>query len=208
MWTVSTTKGVSLFSSVWELGTPLFYQCPILGGQFTFTQTHKKVSLSQRPKPHHLMKCERAARHRRVALSHFGGAWGDWSPHTKRTLSHGLRDALADFGEDVLCVAVCLGGEFDAVGVDVDGEGADVVGEDHGTVVEEGSGARGVEVIDHGAGGDALCDGGMRAGGVCDGLDFLDDFIACVDARGGILQTFDVTWAQDWFEGGFGGGGF
>ena len=35
MWTVSTTKGVSLFSSVWELGTPLFYQCPILGVQFT-----------------------------------------------------------------------------------------------------------------------------------------------------------------------------
>ena len=37
MWTVSTTKGVSLFSSVWELGTPLFYQCPILGVQFTPT---------------------------------------------------------------------------------------------------------------------------------------------------------------------------
>ena len=107
MWTVSTTKGVSLFSSVWELGTPLFYQCPILGVQFNppsppaplpwgegsmlhkkqkaLTQTHKKASLSQRPKPHHLMKCERAARHRRVALSHFGGRGGTSSPHTKKT---------------------------------------------------------------------------------------------------------------------------
>ena len=47
------------------------------------TQTHKKASLSQRPKPHHLMKCERAARHRRVALSHFGGCGGTGPPTQK-----------------------------------------------------------------------------------------------------------------------------
>ena len=58
---------------------------------------HKKASLPKRPKPITLMNCERAARHRRTALSQFGGrggtgpptkktrrqAWGDWSPHKK-----------------------------------------------------------------------------------------------------------------------------
>ena len=47
------------------------------------TKTHKKAPPLQRPKPHHLMKCERAARHRRVALSHFGGCGGTSSPHKK-----------------------------------------------------------------------------------------------------------------------------
>ena len=63
--------------------------------QKALTQTHRMVPLPPRPKPHHLMKCERAARHCRVALSHFGGGggtgpptkktknMGDWSPHKK-----------------------------------------------------------------------------------------------------------------------------
>ena len=51
--------------------------------QKAITQTHKKAPLPQHPKPHHLMKCERAARHRRVALSHFGGCGGTSSPHKK-----------------------------------------------------------------------------------------------------------------------------
>ena len=46
-------------------------------------QPHKKSPPTQRPKAHHLMKCERAARHRRVALSHFGGGGGTLSPHKK-----------------------------------------------------------------------------------------------------------------------------
>ena len=52
--------------------------------QKTSTTAHKKAPLSQRPKPHHLMKSERAARHRRVALSLFGGRGGTLSPHTKK----------------------------------------------------------------------------------------------------------------------------
>ena len=40
-----------------------------------------------RPKPHHLMKSERAARHCRVALSLFGGRGGTSSPpHSKKSL--------------------------------------------------------------------------------------------------------------------------
>lgn len=105
MWTVSTTKGVSLFSSVWELGTPLFYQCPILGVQFNppsppaplpwgegsmlhkkqkgLTQTHRKVPLPPRPKPHHLMKCEKGAWRSHVPFSHFGGRGGTGPPTKK-----------------------------------------------------------------------------------------------------------------------------
>ena len=52
--------------------------------QKALTKTHKKASLSQRPKPHHLMNCDRAVRHRRATLSQFGGVWGDWSPHKKK----------------------------------------------------------------------------------------------------------------------------
>ena len=48
------------------------------------TKAYKKASLSPRPKPHHLMKCERAVRHRRMALSHFGGRGGTSSPHTQK----------------------------------------------------------------------------------------------------------------------------
>ena len=54
---------------------------------------HKKQKPSLKPterpgqtrhtKPHKPMNCERAVRHRRTALSQFGGAWGDWSPHKK-----------------------------------------------------------------------------------------------------------------------------
>ena len=54
--------------------------------QKALTQTHKKASLSQRPKPHHLMNCERAVRHRRTALSQFGGRGGTSSPHKKNYL--------------------------------------------------------------------------------------------------------------------------
>ena len=52
--------------------------------QKTSTKNHKKAPLPQRPKPHHLMKSERAARHRRVALSHFGGRGGTLSPPHKK----------------------------------------------------------------------------------------------------------------------------
>ena len=54
--------------------------------QKTFTKAHKKAPLPQRPKPHHLMNCERAVRHRRTALSQFGGCGGTSSPHKKNYL--------------------------------------------------------------------------------------------------------------------------
>ena len=44
------------------------------------------------------MKCERAAQHRRVALSHFGGCGGTSSPHKKNSLSE-ANDFDAD-GDD------------------------------------------------------------------------------------------------------------
>ena len=45
----------------------------------------KSPGQTQRPKPHHLMNCERAVRHRRAALSQFGGGWGDFVPPQKKT---------------------------------------------------------------------------------------------------------------------------
>ena len=47
-------------------------------------QTSKKPSQSRRPKPHHLMKCEKGAWRSHVPFSHFGGGGGDWSPHKKK----------------------------------------------------------------------------------------------------------------------------
>ena len=40
----------------------------------------EKASLSRRPKPHHLMNCERAVRRCRAALSQFGGCGGTGPP--------------------------------------------------------------------------------------------------------------------------------
>ena len=52
------------------------------------TKPHKKAPPLQRPKPHHLMNCERAVRHRRAALSQFGGRGGTGPPPKKlKTLS-------------------------------------------------------------------------------------------------------------------------
>ena len=65
--------------------------------QNAHTQAHKKASLLQRPKPHHLMNCERAVRHRRAALSQFGGRGGTSSPH-KKTLKE-LRHHFVDVFE-------------------------------------------------------------------------------------------------------------
>ena len=47
-------------------------------------QNHKKAPPPQRPKPHHPMKCEKGAWRSHVPFSHFGGGWGDWSPHKKK----------------------------------------------------------------------------------------------------------------------------
>ena len=49
------------------------------------TKTHKKAPPLQRPKPHHLMKCEKGAWRSHVPFSHFGGRGGTSSPHTKKT---------------------------------------------------------------------------------------------------------------------------
>ena len=39
---------------------------------------------TRKAKPHHLMNCERAVRHRRATLSQFGGGGGTSSPHKKK----------------------------------------------------------------------------------------------------------------------------
>ena len=54
-------------------------------------QTHKKASPLQRPKPHHLMNCERAVRQRRAALSQFGGRGGTLSPPTHKKTIRNMR---------------------------------------------------------------------------------------------------------------------
>ena len=46
-------------------------------------KTHKKAPPLQRPKPHHLMKCEKGAWRSHVPFSHFGGRGGTSSPHKK-----------------------------------------------------------------------------------------------------------------------------
>ena len=48
-------------------------------------QTHKKAPPLQRPKPHHLMKCEKGTWRSHVPFSHFGGRGGTSSPHKKTT---------------------------------------------------------------------------------------------------------------------------
>ena len=52
--------------------------------QKALTQTHKKASPPQRPKPHHLMKCEKGTWRSHVPFSHFGGCGGTSSPHKKK----------------------------------------------------------------------------------------------------------------------------
>ena len=49
----------------------------------------KSPEQTQHPKPHHLMNCERAVRHRRAALSQFGGRGGA-GPPTQKKRSHAI----------------------------------------------------------------------------------------------------------------------
>ena len=53
------------------------------------TKTHKKAPPLQRPKPHHLMKCEKGAWRSHVPFSHFGGRGGTSSPHKKNSTGVG-----------------------------------------------------------------------------------------------------------------------
>ena len=53
--------------------------------QKALTQTHKKASPPQRPKPHHLMKCEKGTWRSHVPFSHFGGCGGGFVPPQKKT---------------------------------------------------------------------------------------------------------------------------
>ena len=86
--------------------------------QKALTQTHKKASLLQRPKPHHLMNCERAVRQRRAALSQFGGRGGTLSPPTQKNYS---QYAMLSPSLSSPYVQVCedLHGEFDVLSVPV-----------------------------------------------------------------------------------------
>ena len=52
--------------------------------QKALTKNHKKAPPLQRPKPHHLMKCEKGAWRSYVPFSHFGGRGGTSSPHKKK----------------------------------------------------------------------------------------------------------------------------
>ena len=48
--------------------------------QKALTKNHKKAPPPQRPKPHHLMKCEQGTWLRHVPCSHFGGRGGTGPP--------------------------------------------------------------------------------------------------------------------------------
>ena len=82
---------IEVGSGKWEVGR-------IHKTRNALTRTHKKLRQNtkkptpeltkkapplQRSKPHKLMKCEKGAWRSHVPFSHFGGAWGDWSPHKK-----------------------------------------------------------------------------------------------------------------------------
>ena len=51
--------------------------------QKALTKNHKKAPPPQRPKPHHLMKCEQGTWRSHVPCSHFGGRGGTGPPTKK-----------------------------------------------------------------------------------------------------------------------------
>ena len=56
------------------------------------TKNHKKAPPPQRPKPHHLMKCEQGTWLRHVPCSHFGGRGGPGPPTQKRKVRDRQKD--------------------------------------------------------------------------------------------------------------------
>ena len=56
------------------------------------TKNHKKAPPPQRPKPHHLMKCEQGTWRSHVPCSHFGGRGGTGPPTQKRKVRDRQKD--------------------------------------------------------------------------------------------------------------------